>query len=97
MIHALAKGPTREERRRAANMKARAMHKPIFRPEEGGAEQVSLNKRDIAKLLAKDEEVRRHLEDIKTATAALERILATEKGKSTYEIRYVADIDDYVM
>jgi len=78
-------------------MKARAMHKPIFRPEEGGAEQVSLNKRDIAKLLAKDEEVRRHLEDIKTATAALERILATEKGKSTYEIRYVADIDDYVM
>ncbi|MBP8696825.1 MAG: hypothetical protein KBH73_10250 [Syntrophobacterales bacterium] len=78
-------------------MKARAMRKPNFRPEGGGAEQVSVNKRDIAKLLAKEEEVRRHLEDIKTATAALERILATEKGKSTYEIRYVADIDDYTM
>ena len=78
-------------------MTARAMRKPNFGPEGGGAELVSVNKRDIAKLPAKEEEVRRHLEDIKTATAALERILATEKGKSTYEIRYVADIDDYTM
>jgi hypothetical protein len=78
-------------------MKARAMRKPIFRAEEGVAEKVTLDNQDIARLLAKEEEVRRYLEDIKTATAALGRIMDTEKGKSTYEIRYVADIDDYYM
>ncbi len=78
-------------------MKARAMRKPIFRSEEGATEKVTLDNQDIARLLAKEEEVRRYLEDIKTATAALERIMDTEKGKSTYEIRYVADIDDYYM
>ena len=78
-------------------MKARAMRKPIFRAEEGSVEKVTVNNQDIARLLAKEEEVKRYLEDIKTATAALERIMTTEKGKSTYEIRYVADIDDYYM
>jgi len=78
-------------------MKARAMRKPIFRAEENEAEKAAMNNQDMARLLGKEEEVRRYLMDIKTATAALERILATEKGKSTYEIRYVADIDDYTM
>ena len=78
-------------------MKARAMRKPIFRAEEGSAEKGTVNNQDISRLLAKEEEVKRYLEDIKTATAALERIMATEKGKSTYEIKYVADIDDYYM
>jgi hypothetical protein len=78
-------------------MKARAMRKPIFRAEERPAEKGAVNDQDISRLLAKEEEVKRYLEDIKTATAALERIMATEKGKSTYEIRYVADIDDYYM
>jgi len=78
-------------------MKARAMRKPIFRTEGNEAEKAAMNNQDMAKLLGKKEEVRRYLMDIKTATAALERILATEKGKSTYEIRYVADIDDYTM
>ena len=78
-------------------MKARAMRKPIFRAEEGTAEKVTVSNQDIARLLAKEEKVRRYLEDIKTAAAALERIMETEKGKSTYEIRHVADIDDYYM
>lgn len=83
--------------RRGVTMKARAMRKPIFRTEGNEAEKAAMNNQDMARLLGKEEEVRRYLMDIKTATAALERILATEKGKSTYEIRYVADIDDYTM
>lgn len=80
-------------------MKARSMRKPIFHDQATEREPVKAVAvdRDIARLLGKEEEVRRHLEDIKTATAALERILATEKGKSTYEIKYVPDIEDYYM
>lgn len=80
-------------------MKARSMRKPVFHDQvaDGEPAKTALANHDVARLLSKEEEVRRHLEDIKTATAALERILATEKGKSTYEIRYVADIDDYYM
>lgn len=78
-------------------MKARAMRKPMSRAEEGEAYKADVRNQDIAKLLAKEEEVRRYLGDIKTATAALERILSTEKGRSTYVIRYVADVDDYPM
>lgn len=96
-IRAVPIGPNHREGRFVAVMKARAMRKPIFRTEEGVDVKVSMSNQDAARLLSKEEEVRRHLEDIKTATAALERILATEKGKSTYEIRYVADIDDYYM
>ncbi|HON94081.1 MAG: hypothetical protein KBI32_09460 [Phycisphaerae bacterium] len=78
-------------------MKARAMRNPTFRAEGGVAERAAVNNQDMERLLGKAEEVRRHLEDIKAATAALERILAAEKGKSTYQIKYVADIDDYYM
>lgn len=80
-------------------MKARSMRKPMFRDQaaDGETTKPAVVNRDISRLLGREEEVRRYLEEIKAATEALERILATEKGKSTYEIRYVADIDDYSM
>lgn len=80
-------------------MKARSMRKPMFRDQavDGEPTKTAVVNRDIARLLGREEEVRRYLEEIKKATEALERILAAEKGKSTYEIKYVADIDDYSM
>ena len=39
----------------------------------------------------------RYLEDIKRATTSIEKILAGKAPKRSYEIRYVADIDDYYM
>ena len=99
MIHAVMTGPNNREGRTVAIMKARAMRKPIFheRAEEAETTKVAGGDQEIARLLGKEEQVKRYLDDIRTATAALERILTTEKGKSTYEIRYVADIDDYYM
>jgi hypothetical protein len=41
--------------------------------------------------------VERYLEEIKRATASIETILAGKAPKRSYEIRYVADIDDYYM
>lgn len=75
------------------------MRKPMFHDQaaDGEPTKTAAADQDIARLLSKEDEVRRYLEEIKTATAAIERILDTEKGKSTYEIKYVADIDDYYM
>jgi hypothetical protein len=99
MICAVAIDRNRQKGRTVAIMKARAMRKPIFREraEETETAKIAGGNQEIARLLGKEEQVKRYLEDIRTATEALERILAKEKGKSTYEIKYVADIEDYCM
>jgi hypothetical protein len=80
-------------------MKAKSMRKPILlEPEkQGKAEEVTMSSQSIVRLLRKQEEVERYLEDIKRATASIEKILAGNTSKRSYEIRYVADIDDYYM
>lgn len=80
-------------------MKANSVRKPILlEPEkEGETAEVTMSNHDIARLLRKQEEMERYLEDIKRATASIEKILAGNASKRSYEIRYVADIDDYYM
>jgi hypothetical protein len=80
-------------------MKANSVRKPILlEPEkEGETAEITMSNHDIARLLRKQEEVERYLEDIKRATASIEKILEGKVPKRSYEIRYVADIDDYYM
>ena len=80
-------------------MKAKSMRKPIFLEpkKEGEPEKVTVSNRDVARLLRRQKEVEKHLEEIKRATAAIEKILMGEARPDSYEIRYVADIDDYYM
>ena len=80
-------------------MKARPMRKPrVLEPErEAVTADVVASHRDIAQLLRKQEEVERYLEEIRRATASIEKILSGQAPKRSYEIRYVADIEDYYM
>jgi hypothetical protein len=86
------------ERRNVAIMKARPMRKPrVLEPEREAAADVVASNHDIVKLLRKQEEVERYLEEIRRATASIEKILSGQAQKRSYEIRYVADIEDYYM
>ena len=80
-------------------MKARPMNKPrVIEPKrETAAAEVIVSNHDIARMLRKQEEVERYLEEIKRATASIEKILSGQAQKRSYEIRYVADIEDYYM
>jgi hypothetical protein len=80
-------------------MKAKSMRKPILlEPDKmGETAGITISNHDIARLLRKQEEVERYLEEIKRATASIEKILEGKSYKTSYEIRYVADIDDYYM
>ena len=80
-------------------MKAKSMRKPILLKPEKERENagVTASNHDIARLLREQAEVERHLEDIKRATASIEKILSGNAPKRSCEIRYVADIDDYYM
>ena len=80
-------------------MKAKSMRKPILLESENKKEaaEAAISNHDIAILIRKPEEVERCLEDIKRATASIEKILAGKSDKKSYEIRYIADIDDYYM
>ena len=80
-------------------MKARAMRKPrVLEPErEAATSEIAVSNHDIARLLRKQEEVERYLEEIRRATAAIEKILSGQAPRRSHEIRYVADIDDYYM
>jgi hypothetical protein len=99
MVCAVTKDPDHQEGRPVAYMKAKAMRKPIFlEPEKmGETAEIKISHHDFARLLRKQEEVERYLEEIKRATASIEKILAGNAPKRSYEIRYVADIDDYYM
>jgi len=80
-------------------MKAKSMRKPIFLEpkKEGEPEKVTVSNRDVAMLLRRQKEVEKHLEEIKRTTASIEKNLTGCPPKKSYEIRYVADIDDYYM
>ena len=79
-------------------MKARPMRKPrVLEPEREAAADVVVSNRDIARLLRKQEEVERYLKEIRRATASIEKVLSGQAQKRSYEIRYVADIEDYYM
>jgi hypothetical protein len=100
MICAVRKaGADHQEGRPIAVMKANSVRKPmLLEPEkEGETAQVTMSNHDIARLLRKQKEVERYLEEIKRATASIEKLFAGEAPKRSYEIRYVADIDDYYM
>jgi hypothetical protein len=99
MICAEAKGQDHPKRRPVADMKAKSMRKPmLLQPEkEGATAEITISHHDFARLLRKQEEVERYLEEIKRATASIEKILAGKTPKRSYEIKYVADIDDYYM
>jgi hypothetical protein len=64
----------------------------LFEREKVETAEVTVSNHDFAR-----EEVERYLEEIKRATASIEKILARPAPKRSYEIRYVADIDDYYM
>ena len=79
-------------------MKAKSMRNPmLLEPEKVETAEITISNHDFARLLRKQEEVERYLEEIKRATASIEKILAGKAPKRSYEIRYVADIDDYYM
>ena len=80
-------------------MKAKSMRKPLLlNPERSGdTVEFTMGNHDMARLLRKQEEMEKYLEDIKRATASIEKILEGKAPKRSYEIRYVADIDDYYM
>ncbi len=79
-------------------MKARPMRNPrVIEPEREAAADVVVSNRDLARLLRKQEEVERYLEEIKRATASIEKILSGQAPRRPYEIRHVADIEDYYM
>jgi len=98
MICAVETGPYHQEGRPVAEMKAKSMRKPmLLKPETMETEEITISNHDFARLLRKQEEVERYLEEIKRATASIEKILEGKAPKRSYEIRYVADIDDYYM
>ena len=99
MVCAVTKEPDHQEGRPVASMKAKTMRKPIFlEPEKmGETAEIKISHHDFARLLRKQEEVERYLEEIKRATASIEKILSGNAPKRSCEIRYVADIDDYYM
>ena len=80
-------------------MKAKTIRKSIFlEPEKvGETAEIKIGHHDFARLLRKQEAVERYLEEIKRATASIEKILSGNAPRRSYEIRYVADIDDYYM
>jgi hypothetical protein len=99
MICALAVVPDRQGREALCVMKAKSMRKPMLLEPEKKREtaEITISNHDFVRLLRKQEEVERYLEDIKRATASIEKTLAGKTPKRSYEIRYVADIDDYYM
>jgi hypothetical protein len=99
MVCAVGEDPDQQEGRPVADMKAKSMRKPmLLQPaKEGTTAEITISNHDFARLLRKQEEVERYLEEIKRATASIEKILAGKAPKRSYEIRYVADIDDYYM
>lgn len=80
-------------------MKARPMRKPrVLEPEsDAGAVEIVVSNHDMARLLQRQEEVERYLEEIRRATASIEKLLSGQAPRRPYEIHYVADIEDYYM
>jgi hypothetical protein len=65
------------------------MRKPRVLVDREAASDVVVSNRDIARLLRKQEEVERYLEEIKRATTSIGKILSGQARKRSYEIRYV--------